>query len=286
MGGPCDCDGRTLAELDNFFLRNFVFGGATWPSAEHCYQAAKFPADPRLQERIRALGSGMETWHAGQQTGALRPDWEEAKVEAMYRANLAKFGQHKELRNLLVGTRGPIAARGGAFWKTWNEVLLERVREELRDPATRDATALRDRIRMMDAYREAVRAGDSRWAEAVTRAAARREEPPARPSPACITVEGVDVGGLRVDPLQPEVNGQPHFVGPRGSHLYLGRKCGYLGRQEAWVLDEVLSADEVKGTAFLEGGGALPEGRRTWAVWDEAAKRHVPRDLVLRLGTP
>merc|ERR1719359_250341 len=103
----------------------------------------------------------------------MRPDWEECKVDAMYQANLAKFSQHKDLLVLLVGTRGPITARGGLFWKTWNEVLLERIREELREPGNRDAAALEARVQMMAAYEAAARAGDRRRVEAVTRAAAR-----------------------------------------------------------------------------------------------------------------
>ena len=43
----------------------------------------------------------------------------------MYESNLAKFTQHEDLKRLLTSSTGAITARGG-FWKTWNEVLLER----------------------------------------------------------------------------------------------------------------------------------------------------------------
>ena len=73
---------------------------------------------------MKEMRAGMASWKAGHGTDGgpkLRPDWEHVKVDVMYRANLAKFSQHADLLALLVGTRGPITARGGLFWKTWNE---------------------------------------------------------------------------------------------------------------------------------------------------------------------
>lgn len=294
MGGPCECDGTSHQELDNFYQCGFTADGVRWQSSEQCYQAAKFPDDPAQRERIRQGGPGMESWKLGNADAIqarLRPDWEEVKVDEMYRANLAKFSQNPHLRQLLAGSSGPITAQGGLFWKTWNEILLERIREELRGFEQQDVLVMRRRVELMAAYREAVKAGDQRRVEAVTRRAARREKPPTLSEDAdAFVVEGHDAsrqawlgrGPFRVDLLVPEANGQPHYVNAGGGHLYLGAKGG----RRAWCLDEVFSPKEACGQAFLElpesGDGQLPAGERTWQYFDEAQGRHFGRLLAVR----
>ena len=137
MGGPCFCDGETLHELDNFRRSPFVIAGKRWLSAEQYFQAMKFPSSPDYQEQIRAVADGQRCWSMGNtRAHRLRADWEAVKVEIMYRANLAKFSQHQQLRRVLCGTRGRITAGGFPFWARWNAILLERIREELRSPAS------------------------------------------------------------------------------------------------------------------------------------------------------
>lgn len=290
MGGPCDCDGVSHQELDNFYQCGFVADGVRWASSEQCYQAAKFPDDTELRERIRQGGPGMESWKLGNATNVRpRPDWEEVKVDEMYRSNRAKFSQNPQLKNLLVGTHGPITASGGFFWKTWNEVLLERIREELRDFEKQDMRVLRRRCELMAAYREAQTAGDVRQVEAVTLWAAKRKLPPVAPVDAtAFVIEGHDNlrhaafghGPFRIDSLAPEANGQPHYVNSGGIHLYLGAKRG----RKAWCLDEVFSPGEACGQAFLEvcEDGLLREGEQSWQYFDEAQGRHVARVLFVR----
>ena len=151
-------DGAAREELDNFLPCRFECRGVTWTSAEHCFQAAKFPHDPERAELVRSAASGGDAFTlANQKTVACRPDWERVKVEAMYQANLAKFSQNAELRAVLVASKGPITAFGFPFWAKWNAVLLERIREELRPPAERDGATLKARIATM----EAIAAGQS-----------------------------------------------------------------------------------------------------------------------------
>lgn len=158
MGGPCLVDGAAREELDNFLPCRFVLRGTTWTSAEHCFQAAKFPHNPAFAEQVRNAGSGGDAFNmANDGSVACRPDWERVKVAAMYEANLAKFEQNGELRRVLVSSKGPITAFGFPFWAKWNAVLLERIREELRPEAERDANTLAARIAAM----EAVAAGKS-----------------------------------------------------------------------------------------------------------------------------
>ena len=136
MGGPCDCDGETHSELDNFHNCRFKVQVAwlqlsgEWPSAEAAFQAAKFPEDPAAQEAIRKSSGGMDSFKQGQES-KLRSDWEEIKVNVMYEVNKAKFLQNPAMKAVLLRGHGPITARGGLFWKTWNEVWAANKRFEI-----------------------------------------------------------------------------------------------------------------------------------------------------------
>ena len=152
MGGPCLVDGAAREELDNFLPCRFVCRGTIWTSAEHCFQAAKFPHDPKHAERVRNAASGGDAFTMANDRAVLcRADWEYVKVAAMYEANLAKFEQNAELRKVLVSSQGPITAFGFPFWAKWNAVLLERIREELRPESERDEVTLAARVEAMDA---------------------------------------------------------------------------------------------------------------------------------------
>ena len=50
-------DGAAREELDNFLPCRFECRGVTWTSAEHCFQAAKFPHDPERAELVRNAAS-------------------------------------------------------------------------------------------------------------------------------------------------------------------------------------------------------------------------------------
>ena len=72
MGGPCDCDGQTHRELDNFHRCSALKVRAAWldlpgewPSAEAAFQAAKFPGNAAAQKAIRESSGGMDSWRLG-----------------------------------------------------------------------------------------------------------------------------------------------------------------------------------------------------------------------------
>mmetsp|Transcript_119708 Transcript_119708/g.207834 ORF Transcript_119708/g.207834 Transcript_119708/m.207834 type:complete len:348 (-) Transcript_119708:39-1082(-) len=179
MGGPCTVDGESRDELDNWFKCRFKMDGKEWPSSEHYYQASKYPGDEEHQEKIRAAPNGTHCWALGQEDRpSMRKDWDEVKVEVMYDSNRAKFSQNPKLKKLLVSTEGPITAMGDPFWKTWNEVLLERLREELRDFDDQDSRAQALRFNMMKEYQRAAKAGDREAMEAATHWASKRQLPP------------------------------------------------------------------------------------------------------------
>lgn len=267
MGGPCTVDGESKQELDNWFICRFQLDGKEWPSAEHYYQAAKYPGDEEHQEAIRAAPNGTRCWSLGQdERPSLRKDLQEKKVELMYQANRAKFSQNPALRSLLVRTSGPIEAQGDPFWKTWNEVLLERLREELRDYENMDARAQALRLDMMKGYQQAAKDGDHAAMEAATTWAAKRQLPPPRD---IIVKGGSDAsrhpwlcGTYRVDTGEPASNGMPHYVNDQGGHLFLHTQ----DIESVWLLENTLASTDAAPTLTIRAGagGKLPLGAQIW----------------------
>jgi N-glycosidase YbiA len=71
---------------------------------EHYFQAQKFAGTPH-EEEIRRVESPMIAARLGRdRKKPLRADWEQAKEEIMREALRAKFTQHEDLRELLLGT--------------------------------------------------------------------------------------------------------------------------------------------------------------------------------------
>eukprot|EP00931_Biecheleriopsis_adriatica_P036419 TRINITY_DN20983_c0_g1_i3.p1 TRINITY_DN20983_c0_g1~~TRINITY_DN20983_c0_g1_i3.p1 ORF type:complete len:289 (+),score=38.50 TRINITY_DN20983_c0_g1_i3:140-1006(+) len=269
MGGPCIVDGQSRQELDNWFKCTFQLAGKEWPSAEHYYQATKYPGDEDHQEAIRRAPNGTHCWSLGQEERpSLRQDLDEKKLEMMYEANRAKFSQNRELRKLLISTHGPIEAQGSPFWKTWNEVLLERLREELRNHDDMDTQRHALRVDMMNEYARAAKAGDQKAMEAVTTWASKRRLPP----PAALSVDGGRdaesipwlCGAYEVDADAPVSNSMPHYVNNKGGHLFLTIKEGL----QVWVMHETFPSAEAASKLSLafEIQDQLPLGCRRWSL--------------------
>jgi N-glycosidase YbiA len=113
-------------------------------TAEHYFQAQKFE-DRAHRRRIRNAKSPMVAARLGRdRKQKLRRDWESVKVEVMRRAVRAKFQQHDDLRDLLLGTgEAKIVehTENDAYWgdggdgsgkNMLGQILME-VRSELRD---------------------------------------------------------------------------------------------------------------------------------------------------------
>jgi len=280
------CGGRRYDEFSNFHLCQILADGDVWPSSEHYYQALKFPggSGEKPRQAILSASSGMESWQVGNSfRDELRKDWEIVKIDMMYKANLLKFQQSEDLQHLLVKSDGPICCDGGLFWKTWNEIVLERVREELRSKSDQATKTLQNLVGIMEAYSSAVACGDQRKIDAVTQWASKRQLPPDTDAMGTITVSGLSAKiatTFFVDCLKPQVNGQPHFMNDDGKHMYLGKK----GDKCAWVVDQFCDADEVAGEAFMltsKESSDLPRGKRLWQLWDDSLHRHVEGELVI-----
>jgi len=98
--------GEPFFEFTNFSLHAVEYDGKIYATAEHLFQAFKFMnTDPVLAELVRTQPSarGART-EAGCQRARQRPDWFDVNVEVMDTVLRAKFTQHGELREKLLGT--------------------------------------------------------------------------------------------------------------------------------------------------------------------------------------
>ena len=95
-------------EFTNFFeLAPFKLDGQEWKTVEHYFQAQKFVGTPYM-DLIRCANTPREAFQYSripEISKWQRDDWERIKVDVMYKALLAKFIQHRKLRELLISTR-------------------------------------------------------------------------------------------------------------------------------------------------------------------------------------
>ena len=101
-------ENQSYGEFSNFYLREVMIDGKRWPTTEHYFQAQKFEQKP-YQEKIRKAISPMKAATLGRSRKVkLKPNWDRQKDNVMYKAVLAKFSQHDDLRTLLVSTQNAI----------------------------------------------------------------------------------------------------------------------------------------------------------------------------------
>ena len=94
----------TYGCFSNFSIHPFKLDGHLWLTAEHYFQAQKFPGTPHA-DKIRQASWPRQAANWGRQKSQpLRPDWEEVKEDVMRRAILAKFTAHKGIRDVLLAT--------------------------------------------------------------------------------------------------------------------------------------------------------------------------------------
>jgi N-glycosidase YbiA len=90
--------------FSNFSRHGFEMKDGWWPTAEHYFQAQKFPGSP-YAELIRLAETPMRAAEMGRDRQyPLRPDWESVKDEVMFAAVLSKFETHDDIRAILLGT--------------------------------------------------------------------------------------------------------------------------------------------------------------------------------------
>ena len=90
--------------FSNFAPYPIEVDGRLWPTSEHYFQAQKF-VDVAHQEAIRQAKSPMIAARMGRdRKRPLRPDWEAVKVDVMRQVLRAKFNQHQDIQQVLLGT--------------------------------------------------------------------------------------------------------------------------------------------------------------------------------------
>jgi ribA/ribD-fused uncharacterized protein len=133
--------------FSNLYKREIVFDGASYPTAEHAYQAGK-PRKEAVKAWLLAAPSpallamaahGLYWWD-------IRSDWSKIKFERMKQVLRAKFTQHNDLQEVLLATGNArlveSATVDNPVNRLWGEVngngknmlgkLLMEVRGELR----------------------------------------------------------------------------------------------------------------------------------------------------------
>lgn len=129
--------------FSNFAPYPITLKGKLWPTSEHYFQAQKF-AGTGHEEAVRLAKSPMIAARMGRsRQRPLRPDWEKVKNGIMREAVLAKFTQHAELRDTLLGTGDVLLVehtRNDSYWGDGGDgqgenmlgQILMQVRERLR----------------------------------------------------------------------------------------------------------------------------------------------------------
>lgn len=95
---------KPYGEFSNFSRHAIELDGAIWPTSEHYFQAQKF-AGTEFAEEVRTQPTPMLAAKMGRRRDLpFRGDWDAVKDDVMRVALRAKFTQHPELRELLLGT--------------------------------------------------------------------------------------------------------------------------------------------------------------------------------------
>jgi ribA/ribD-fused uncharacterized protein len=137
--------GEEYGCFSNFYRAPIRLLGKVWPTSEHFFQAQKF-AGTEHEEEIRQARTPREAARLGRSRKyRLRPDWEAVKDNVMREALVAKFTQHAELRESLLGTGDALLVEhteNDSYWGDGGDgsgrnrlgQLLMAVRDELRQP--------------------------------------------------------------------------------------------------------------------------------------------------------
>eukprot|EP00731_Ephydatia_muelleri_P002175 Em0001g2175a len=132
-------------EFTNFYECAISIDGKKWNTSEHYFQAQKFVGTPYM-EVVRNMQRPRDAFDLSRDPSVspwLRSDWEEVKLNVMYKALLVKFSQHEDLKTILLdtGNRELIEhTSNDSYWGDGGDSrgqnnlgkLLMRVREVLR----------------------------------------------------------------------------------------------------------------------------------------------------------
>jgi len=112
--------------LSQWWPTAFTVDGLTYASAEHFMMAAKalMFGDGEAADRIRAAPDpGMAKALGRQVRGFDEQRWAERRFDLVVAGNLAKFGQHPDLRDFLLGTSGRVLVEASPRDRIWGTGL-------------------------------------------------------------------------------------------------------------------------------------------------------------------
>jgi ribA/ribD-fused uncharacterized protein len=108
--------------FSQWWASSFTVDGETYGSAEHFMMAAKalLFGDVEMAGRIRDAPHPRRAKDLGRQVRGFDEQlWAERRFDLVVTGNLAKFGQHKELRDFLVGTGSRVLAEASPYDRVW-----------------------------------------------------------------------------------------------------------------------------------------------------------------------
>ena len=134
-------------QFTNYFPVRLNLNGKVWPSAEHYFQAMKFPDNPVYQETIRTAKTPAQAKALGtNESIPIRPDWTTYRDKVMLMTIREKFSdRHPELKEMLLSTGSAVLRDASPMDNYWgigkkklgqNKLgkILMQVRDELRAP--------------------------------------------------------------------------------------------------------------------------------------------------------
>jgi len=113
--------------LSQWWPASFTVDGLVYPSAEHFMMAAKASlfGDAETAARIREAPHPGAAKALGRQVdGFSEQRWEERRFDVVVTGNLAKFGQHPELREFLLGTSDRVLVEASPHDRIWGIGLV------------------------------------------------------------------------------------------------------------------------------------------------------------------
>jgi ribA/ribD-fused uncharacterized protein len=108
--------------LSQWWPAAFTVDGMSYPSAEHYMMAAKaqMSGDTEAAEKILAAPHPGAAKALGRQVrGFDEQRWAEHRFDVVVAGNMAKFGQHPELRDFLAGTGSRVLVEASPLDRVW-----------------------------------------------------------------------------------------------------------------------------------------------------------------------
>jgi ribA/ribD-fused uncharacterized protein len=107
--------------FSNFSKHPIHLKGKRWATTEHYFQAQKF-AGTEHEEAVRVCKTAREAANTGRSRKLpLRRDWESVKDRVMLEALRAKFTQHEDLKEALLGTGDAVLVEHTANDSYWGD---------------------------------------------------------------------------------------------------------------------------------------------------------------------